>query len=211
MALYVGEGSKRQQWHLPGSLLWLSVTSSTTHKQIGPSWCWVIGGWVCVHSRTLWVSPTNSPLRLGVSPTAATPTGSFIERFEALFPSSVTLGYAVCLTPHLFLPLYLHTIVGPPNPQATILLWVLSAPATLPTTLDECFFFNSLVVRLPYNLIFWQFRLFFVFKFVVVLLLVVRGCTVYLSMPPSWSEFLALIIYDVFLYALVNLVFSYFL
>ena len=31
-----------------------------------------------------------------------------------------------------------------------------SAP---PTGLDECFFFNSLVVRLPYSLIFWQFWL----------------------------------------------------
>ena len=53
------------------------------------------------------------------------------------------------------------------------------AAATLPQassllpSLDECFFFNSLVVGLPYSLIFWQFWLFFVFKFVVVLLLVV--------------------------------------
>ena len=30
--------------------------------------------------------------------------------------------------------------------------------------LDECFFFNSLVVRLPYSSIFCQFWLFFVFK-----------------------------------------------
>ena len=51
----------------------------------------------------------------------------------------------------------------------------ISAP---PTSLDECFFFNSLVVALPYNSIFWQFWLFFVFKFVVALFLVVRGGTV---------------------------------
>ena len=45
------------------------------------------GGWVCAHSRTLWVSPMNSPVRLGVSPTAAsTPTGVFNQWFEALFP-----------------------------------------------------------------------------------------------------------------------------
>ena len=32
-------------------------------------------------------SPTNSPVRLGVSPTAAsTPTGVFSQKFEALFP-----------------------------------------------------------------------------------------------------------------------------
>ena len=47
----------------------------------------------------------------------------------------------------------------------------ISAP---PTSLNECFFINSLVVGLPYSLIFWQFCLFFVFKFVI-LLLDVRG------------------------------------
>ena len=59
---------------------------------------------------------------------------------------------------------------------------------TPPTCLDECFFFNSLVVGLPYSLIFWQFWLFFVFKFVVVLLLVVWGGKVYLLMLLSWPE-----------------------
>ena len=53
--------------------------------------------------------------------------------------------------------------------------------------LDECFFFNSLVVGLPYSLIFWHLWLFFVFKFVV-LLLVVRGSKVFLPMPPPWLE-----------------------
>ena len=58
---------------------------------------------------------------------------------------------------------------------------------TPPTGLDECSF-NFLVVGLPYSSIFWHFLLFFVFKFVVVLLLVVRGGKVYLPMPPSWPE-----------------------
>ena len=60
--------------------------------------------------------------------------------------------------------------------------------STPPTDLDGCFFFNSLVVRLPYSSIFWQFWLFFVFRFVV--LLIVRGGRVYLPMPPSWPEVL---------------------
>ena len=34
--------------------------------------------------------------------------------------------------------------------------------STLPTSLNECFFFNSLVVRLSCSLILWQFWLFFV-------------------------------------------------
>ena len=46
----------------------------------------------------------------------------------------------------------------------------ISAP---PTSVDEYFFFNFWVLRLPYSLIFCQLWLFFVFKFVVVLLLVV--------------------------------------
>ena len=42
------------------------------------------------------------------------------------------------------------------------------------------------VVGLPYSSIFWQFWLFFVFKFVVVLLFVVQGGTVCLPTPPSY-------------------------
>ena len=44
-----------------------------------------------------------------------------------------------------------------------------------PTCLNECFFFNSLVVGLPYSLIFLAVVVIFVFKFLLVLLLAVRG------------------------------------
>ena len=57
--------------------------------KLGPSGADSLGGgeWACVPSRTLWVSPVNSPVRLGVSPTAASaPTAVFSQRFEALFP-----------------------------------------------------------------------------------------------------------------------------
>ena len=77
------------------------VTASATHNQIGPLWCWLLSGWACAHSRPLWVSPTTSPVRLGVSPAAAsTPTGAFNQRSEALFPPAGALGYAVCFPPH---------------------------------------------------------------------------------------------------------------
>ena len=69
-----------------------------------------------------------------------------------------------------------------------------------PTTLDECFFFNSLVVRLPQSSIFCQFLLFFGFKFVVVLLLIVRGGKVYLPTPPSWPEALYFCFKILFIY-----------
>ena len=71
------------------------------------------------------------------------------------------------LAPQLFLSVYLHTDVGPPclqatalsGPPVTALLGVFSTRLPIsapPTSLNECFF-NSLVVGLPYNLIFWQF------------------------------------------------------
>ena len=127
-------------------------------------------------SRTLWVSPRNSPVRLGVSPAAAsTPTGVFNQWFEALFPHTGTLGCVVCHPVHQLLPrrpaaplpILLHN--PPPHWVRQPLPCHESLPprlpvSTPPTGLDECFFFISLVVGLPYSSIFWQFWLFFVFK-----------------------------------------------
>ena len=132
-----------------------------------------MGGWVCVHSRPLWVSPRNSPVRLGVSPAASTPQVFSIRGFEALFPCTGTLGYPGCLAPQ-FLLVYLHANVGlpclpaaaSPGPPAATLLHVLSVQLPVsasPTGLGECFFFNSMVVGLPYSLIFCQFWFFFFF------------------------------------------------
>ena len=79
VTLYVGEGPSGSNGARL-TLLRISVTTSTTHNQIGPLWCWFPSGWACAHSRPLWVSPTTSPVRLGVSPVAApTPTGVFSE------------------------------------------------------------------------------------------------------------------------------------
>ena len=106
----------------------------------------------------------NSPVRLGLSPAAAsTPTGFFSQIFEALFPQAGTLGGMVCLAPQLLLLVYLHTNVGLPSPQSTNLPGPLGPPAAAllrvlsawlpisapPTSLVECFFFISLVVGLP--------------------------------------------------------------
>ena len=78
-----------------------------------------------------------------------------------------------------------------PCPPALALTQIFSAQLPIsapPTILDECVFFISLVVELPYSLIFCQFWLFFIFNFFVILLLVVGGGTVYLPMPPSRLE-----------------------
>ena len=84
----------------PAPLHRISVFHSTTHNQTGPLWCWFPSGWACARSRPLWVSPTTSPVRLGVSPASApTPMGVFNQRFEALFPHAGALGCVVCFTP----------------------------------------------------------------------------------------------------------------
>ena len=142
----------------------------------------------------------NSLVRLGVSPAASTLTGFFSVRgFEALFPCTGTLVCVVCLPPQLFLPAYLHANGGPPALLvAASPVLVLQLPpchkfsppqllvSTPPARLGECFFFKSLLVGLPCSSIFCQFW-FFVFKFVV-LLLVVQGGKVCLPMPPSLLE-----------------------
>ena len=100
----------------------ISVTSSATHNQIGPLWCWFPSGWACVRSRPLWVSPTTSPVRLGVSPAATSPpTGVFNQRFEALFPLAGALGCTVCFAPPPFLLVYLCANVWLQGLPATIL------------------------------------------------------------------------------------------
>ncbi|KAF6090782.1 hypothetical protein HJG60_012171 [Phyllostomus discolor] len=163
----------------------ISVTSLTNHKQIGPFWCSFLGGWGLVYVLGPLVSPTNSPVRLKVSPAASsTPTGVFSQWFEALFLHTGTLGCVVCPTPQFCL-VYLRMNVGPPGPPAAALqaascftMHHLTGPtshnlarpnlpaAALPqvlstplTSLYECFFSNYLVVRLPYSSIFCQFWL----------------------------------------------------
>ena len=93
---YVGEGP-RGSHGVRFTLLRTSIFHSNTHNQTGPLWCWFPSGWACEHSRPLWVSPTTSPVRLGVSPAAApTLTGAFNQKFEALFHHAGALGCAVC-------------------------------------------------------------------------------------------------------------------
>ena len=99
VTLYVGEGPRGSNG-ARFTVLRISVFHSDTHNQTGPLWCWFPSGWACAHSRPLWVSPTTSPVRLGVSPAAApTPTGAFNQRFEALFPGAGALGFAICFAP----------------------------------------------------------------------------------------------------------------
>ena len=118
---------------------------------------------------------------------------------------------------------FIHRLMWncPPQSSSRCLCQVSSPPklpiSIPPTGLNECFFFNSLVVRLPYSSIFWHFWLFFVFKFVVVLYLVVGGGSVspyasilarspilisYRQLPHMWSSLLTF--YCFILFFLLN-------
>ena len=175
--LYVGEG-RRGSNGTCSTLCRISVTPSTTHNQIGPLWCWFPSGWACACPRPLWVSPTTSPVRLGVSPAAApTPMGIFNQRFEALFPQAVALGCSLLRFPP-FVLVYLCAnvglqgllVLGLPAPfvphsaslsptTATRVLSTLAACASLPLlpVWMNVFFFYFLGVGLPCHSIFCQF------------------------------------------------------
>ena len=137
----------------PAPLCRISVTSSATHNQIGPLWCWFPSGWACARPRPLWVFPTTSPVRLGVYPAAApTPTDVFNQRFEALFPLCWSPGLCGLLRSPPFLPVYLCMNVG----LQGLLPATLPAPfsATLSPALSVYLCTNVgpqglLVVRLP--------------------------------------------------------------
>ena len=116
----------------------------------------------------------NSPVRLGVSPAASTPHRFFSSEvlryyFTMLGPwVSLSVSLPSCSSLFIRMQMWDHLLCQPPPCRA-------SSPSQLPisappTSLNGCFFFNCLVVRLPYSLVFWQLWLFFVFKLVVVFL-----------------------------------------
>ena len=191
VVLYVGVGSERKQCCL------LSSGQAFSHILHYPQANWALlvlipSRWVCVRSRTLWAHPTNSPVMLGVSPTAATPTDFYSHRFWGfLFP---------CWNPGL--RSLSHSPVVPPNLSARKcatathhLSWLVLQP--LPchaSSLSHCPYPPLLLVWMyvssltPWLLDFHavQFSGSSAFKFAVVLLLVVQGGKVYLPMRPSW-------------------------
>ena len=173
------------------ALGWLSVTFPTTHKQFGNFWCCFPTGWTCVHSRTPWVSPVNAPVRLGASPATTTATDFYSQRFWGFIaphwnPRSHGLSCSPVVPPSLstykcwtaYCYCLADMVLQPPPWHVSSLSQL--PISTFPTSLNEFFFFNSLVVIIPYSSIFWPFWLFFVYKFVVVLLFIVWGGTVYL-------------------------------
>ena len=151
----------------------------------------------------LWVFPTNSPVRLGVSPSATTPTDFYTQRcWGFLFLPQRDRGLRGLL----------HTNVGPPGlsttdlptpvcqlpccppcPPATALPGILS---TLTTGLYPSYqVWMNVSFLTPWLSDFhtvWfsgSSGCFFVFKFVFALLVVVQGGQWYLPMLLPWPEF----------------------
>ena len=164
--LYVGEEPRGNNGAY-STLCRISVTPSTTHNQIGPSWCCFPSGWAVDDLVGL-----SNELSCEAESPAATPTpmGVFNQRFEALFPRAGALGCAVCFSPPPFFLVYLCVNVGlrgllaaawpaqfhnpPPRWVHQLLPCRTSSPPWLPvsaplTGLDEFFSFISLVVGLP--------------------------------------------------------------
>ena len=127
-------------------------------------------------------------MRPGVSSPTSTPSGFFSQRFSRLyfFPLEHWVVWCVFLpsSSSWFICTKMWDHQPPPCSCSSPPCLPVSSPPTDP---GECFFFTSLVVRLPYSSVFQQVWLFFVSKFVVLLLFVLGG-KVYLPPLPSWPE-----------------------
>ena len=109
----------------------------------------------------------------------------YFPRLELWVAQSVTGSTSCCLAASCSLAHPAPQSTTSLGPSAAALLRVLSAwlPVSAPPTgLDECFFFNSLVVGLPYSSIFCQFWLFFVFKLLLSFWLCKEAQYVYLCL-----------------------------
>ena len=158
VALYVGEGSEREQCHL------LSTHPAFSHFPPFPQVDCALSGTDSQVGGFVHILGPHRPLQWTLLsdwqfvPPLQPPEIFTAKRFEALVsprwnPGSVGLSLFPVVVP----PGLSKRESGTTPPAA----WLpISAP---PTSLDEFGFFNSLVVGLPYSLTSWQFWLFFFF------------------------------------------------
>ena len=74
-------GGRVKEGTVPLAWLLASFQSLLCYPQANWALMVLIPMWVGICSRTLWVSPVNYPVRLGVSPTTAIPHRFFSQRF----------------------------------------------------------------------------------------------------------------------------------
>ena len=172
-AALCGEDSEKEQWPLPGFWSFVQEEAVPQHSP----WCQTLQFLPICHwcpssccpgagaqRKWDWVSPksilgplrghTWEPHRFFHCPN---PTNFYSQKLWGLIFLTLELwarwsGVGLrSLTPNFYPP---HVSVGPACSMS--LHHFISTP---PTRLNECDFFNFLVVRLPYSSIFWQFLL----------------------------------------------------
>ena len=101
-------GSERDQCHFLGS--WLAFSYFPCYPKANCALVVLISGWVGVLcSRSLWVSPTNSPVKLVVSPGTSTTTDFCNQRFWGFtFPCWKPGLHSLSLSPVVLPSLYTH-------------------------------------------------------------------------------------------------------
>ena len=166
----MGEGSERKQWHLLHSLL--DFNHSLCYPQSKWALLMLLPGWVglCTFQAPVGLSKEISCEAGSFSCCRLNPHRCFQSEVSGFISRSWSPGLHG-LPPQLSLPVYLHANVGSPAlPPATLPAPVHQlppchvsspprhlSPFLLLVWVNECFLFNSLVVRLPYSLIFCQF------------------------------------------------------
>ena len=182
VALHVGEGFEREQCCLLSS--WLAFSHFPSYPQANWALLVLIPRWVGLCTTwTLWFSPMNSPMRLGVSPATSTPTGFFSQRFWGFISPHWNSGLHDLSRSTVPPSLSEHKCgTACPSPPAATFLRVLCPGCTSLPLLLVWMNVSSLTLWLS-DIHTFQFSVssgfIFVFKFVSVLLLVVWGGKVY--------------------------------
>ena len=140
--LYVGEGSDREQCHLFQSL------PVFIHFHHYPQCNWALPGlipvWVCGWVGLYVLGPCGSRQWTFLwgwefIPLPHPPQVFSVRGFEAFFLHAETLGWMVCLTPQMFLPVCLHVNVGLPClPAAALPACVLQPPPCCKSSPPGC-------------------------------------------------------------------------
>ena len=166
-------------------LIPLSVTSLASQKWFVPFRCYLqVGGFVLI------LGPCVSVLwGWGILPLPLSPQIFSLNcGFKSLAASTETLDFVVGLSAPLS-PRLVYTPMWDclcSLPAATLLHPLRPAAHSGPPT-SGWMFLQFLGWWTYMQMLFWQFWLFFVFKLVVFLLLVVRGSEAFLPIPPFWS------------------------
>ena len=195
VVVYLGQMSKREQCLLLSS--WLAFSHFLRYPPANWAFLGLIPGWVVLCNVLGPYGPLQWTLLRGwefLLPPQ--PSQVFTVRgFEALLPCSGTPGCVVCLTPQLFLPVYLHVNVGLPDLPAAVLP---AHPKLLSTGLPQVL--STLAACLhPSYWSGWMFLLYLLgcqasmqFNFLSFWLFLFLNCCVssmvYLPMPPSWLK-----------------------